>query len=448
VQSRPKIKRVALRGQARYRGRVTDDARLVERRRRALARIRRRRLGFWRSLGRSNRLFPRKLVVTREGKWIIGIALLLGAAAVNTGNNLLYLLLSLVISVISVSGILSEIALRDLVLRRHYPRWLAVGEATPVQLEVVNGKARSALHLELGEVVDDPELQHKPGYVLHLGPGDTATAVAWLRPLRRGPMATAALSLSTAYPFGFARKSRLWDEPARFLALPPVASVQLPWQGAPHRQGALASPQAGQGDQFRGLRDARGGDSLRDMHWKVSARRDRLIAREWEAEASRRAVVRFAHLTPNHDPDPRRLDQACATVAGLCAALLRDGLAVGLQTAQGEVPPEREEQPGPHLLRLRAHLAELVAADLPPPDDWPLADDQWLALARAATERGVQLSQGRAWPWPGSAELAEVFLVQFASRPLPAAGHVDAWVQLDDVGELAGIERARTVGAA
>lgn len=422
---------------------------LVQQRRRALERARRQRLGFWRSLGRSNRLFPRKLVVTREGKWIIAIALLLGAAAVNTGNNLLYLVLSLVISVIAVSGILSELCLRDLTLHRHYPRHLEVGHATRLRIEVQNAKSRAALHLEVGELLDDPDVQTRPGYLLHLQPRENGQAFALLRSLRRGPVATAGLQVTTAYPFGFARKSRVHAEPAHFLALPPVLEVALPWQGAVQRGAQHPSVRAGQGDTFRGLRDARPGDSLRDIHWKVSARRDRLVAREWESEASRVAVVRFVHVAPGPSDDPRTLDLACATVAGLCASLLKDGLAVGLQSLQGAVPAASDATgQGGHLHTIREHLAHLVPADRALPFDWPLPDDRWAALAEAGRLRQASLSRGEPVTWPGQSGPAEVFLVTFASRADVQAGPADVQVQLDPSGALLSIRRAGLQGAA
>ena len=64
---------------------------------------------------------PRRLRATREGKYFVGITLGVGFAAVNTGNNLLYLLLGMMLSLIIASGILSEVSLRDLSLTRTPP---------------------------------------------------------------------------------------------------------------------------------------------------------------------------------------------------------------------------------------------------------------------------------------------------------------------------------------
>jgi uncharacterized protein (DUF58 family) len=442
------VKLVAAPPLCRYRrGQMTQSAQqiLIAERQRELDALSRKRLGFWRRLGRSNRLFPRKLVVTREGKWIIGITLLLGAAAVNTGNNLLYLLLSLAISVIAISGILSELCLRDLELTRCYPAEVPAGEVTPLRLEVLNAKKRAALHIEAGELVDSPNVLVRPGYVLHLAPHERGQAFGAIKPLRRGPLATVGLLLTTAYPFGFARKSRLYDAPVRLLALAGVADVELPWRGAAQRGAQHSSQRAGQGDAFRGLRDARLGDAMRDIHWKVSAKRDRLVAREWEADASRVALVRFAHVAPGDDDDVATLDRACATVAGLCAALLKDGLAVGLQTWQGEVAPAVDAAgQGEALQRMRQHLAHLVLADRRPPIDWAVADDEWAKLALACQERATQIRRGEPIAWPAVTAFgrAEVFLVSFQSRPdVVTASAPDVRVLLDPAGNLLSIQR-------
>ena len=418
---------------------------LVAERQRELTALSRKRLGFWRRIGRSNRLFPRKLVVTREGKWIIGITLLLGAAAVNTGNNLLYLLLSLAISVIAISGILSELCLRDLELTRCYPTEVPAGEVTTLRLEVLNAKGRAALHIEAGELVDSPNVLVRPGYVLHLAPHERGQAFGAVKPLRRGPLATVGLLVTTAYPFGFARKSRLYDSPVRLLAMAGVTEVQLPWRGAAQRGVQHSSARAGQGDAFRGLRDARPGDAMRDIHWKVSARRERLVAREWEADASRVALVRFAHVAPGPSDDVATLDRACATVAGLCAALLKDGLAVGLQTWQGEVAPAVDiAGQGEALQRLRQHLAQLVLADVRPPVDWAIADVDWAKLALACQARAAQIARGEPLLWPQLTAFgkAEVFLVTFQSRAeVVTAGTPDVRVVLDSSGALLSIAR-------
>ena len=74
---------------------------------------------------------PRRLKLTREGKYFIGITFGVGFAAINTGNNLLYLLLGMLLSLIVVSGVLSELSLRELTVVRRLPPRAQVARPAP-----------------------------------------------------------------------------------------------------------------------------------------------------------------------------------------------------------------------------------------------------------------------------------------------------------------------------
>ncbi len=58
---------------------------------------------------------------TPEGKKFIFITIGIGFAAVNTGNNLLYLVLAMLLSLIIASGFLSEWGVRGLTVERAFP---------------------------------------------------------------------------------------------------------------------------------------------------------------------------------------------------------------------------------------------------------------------------------------------------------------------------------------
>ena len=70
---------------------------------------------------------PRKLRPTRVGWFFVGGVLSIGIAAVNTGNNLLYFVLAMMLGAIVVSGILSERNLRGLWVERSVPGDVTAG---------------------------------------------------------------------------------------------------------------------------------------------------------------------------------------------------------------------------------------------------------------------------------------------------------------------------------
>ena len=87
---------------------------------------------------------PRILRPTRAG-WIFFLLTFgVGFAALNTGNNLLYLVLALMLSFLVLSGVLSESALRGIRVRRRLPAEIFAERPTPVALEIHNEQKRVA----------------------------------------------------------------------------------------------------------------------------------------------------------------------------------------------------------------------------------------------------------------------------------------------------------------
>ena len=91
-------------------------------------------------LRRVGRALPRRLRFTREGKLLFVMTLGIGFGAINSGNNLLYLILGMLLSLILVSGVLSEASLRGLRVARDAARSLRVGERAVVPVVLHNTK--------------------------------------------------------------------------------------------------------------------------------------------------------------------------------------------------------------------------------------------------------------------------------------------------------------------
>src|SRR3989304_4329171 len=80
----------------------------------------------------------RSLRFTKEGVSFVLFSLAVGIAAVNTGNNLLYLILAMMLSLIIVSGILSEQCLKHLAITRRFPNQFFAGAPGTLQVRVTN----------------------------------------------------------------------------------------------------------------------------------------------------------------------------------------------------------------------------------------------------------------------------------------------------------------------
>src|SRR3990172_1019539 len=106
---------------------------------------------------------PRTIRPTREGWWFMGASFAVGLAATNTGNNLLYLILAMMLSFVAISGILSEQTMRHLRLQRELPRRLFAGVPASFRVSLVNRKRRLpsyAVHLSESDPAGDRTASH------------------------------------------------------------------------------------------------------------------------------------------------------------------------------------------------------------------------------------------------------------------------------------------------
>lgn len=295
-------------------------------------------------IGRLGAAMPKRLRFTGEGKLLVVLALGIGTAAVNSGNNLLYLVFGLLLSLIMVSGVLSELNLRWVRVERVEPPHLQAGAPGLVAVRVFNGKKRlSTLSVEISELVgrdwEDAGTAQRHGFVMLLRPRAMATTFIRLTADHRGVMTSAGLRVSTRYPFGFFEKSRFFPLPQRYVIYPGAgapsdAAAQLAQHGTEQQTG-----RAGQGEEFYALRDHRPGDDVRDISWKVSARRDKLVIREYERPGTREVLFLVHNVVPSTTVARGELERAIERVATLAQSYSDAGYAVGVASVDGAVRP-------------------------------------------------------------------------------------------------------------
>src|SRR4051794_18769972 len=85
---------------------------------------------------------PRKFPPTREGWWFLIATLLIGGAAINSGYNLLFLVWGMMILLILASGVMSELNLRSVRVRRLPPGNVFAGAPYLMGLQAHNAKRR------------------------------------------------------------------------------------------------------------------------------------------------------------------------------------------------------------------------------------------------------------------------------------------------------------------
>ena len=326
----------------------------------------------WRS-----RFFPRKLAFTREGKVVSFLSFGLGLAAINTGNNLLYLVFGLSLALIVASGILSEWNLRRLECLPVGSTRGTAGEPMHIAVEVRSRRARMpAFSIEAWPYVDDPACTVEPARFLLVGPNCLVSGVSVLSFGHRGEYRVRGMVLSTTFPFSFFRKSVVTPAAAVLLAHPRPKTEEADARNARRSGEDTSRDGPGRGVEFFGVRDFREGDNPRHIIHTLSARRNVPVVREFEDEGVRRVVVAVMNVDDGGRDGQERAEEAIERAAGMVLARIAAGHEVGLAAVGAAVPPGA----GPaQALRIMDFLATLPVLRMNSPGIeqqvvWPCGD--------------------------------------------------------------------------
>lgn len=197
------------------------------------------------------------------------MTLLLGFAAVNTGNNLLYLMVSALLGFMAVSGLLGQQNLQRLAVRvlpaddifatlptrvevelDHQGRWLP---ACLISVEMAEGSTLFPL----------------------LAAGRRQRQTLSLVLPERGYQSLPPVWIRSCFPINFFVRSRLLPIEQQLLVFPQPRATNLPVSNADSsqaRQFEMAQP--GIDGELRSIDTYSPSDPLRSIHWKLSARHD------------------------------------------------------------------------------------------------------------------------------------------------------------------------------
>lgn len=285
---------------------------------------------------------------TTAGVWFLVVLVGLLFAAVNTGNNLVYVVLAVLLAVLLVNNVLAEWNLRGLEVRRVLPLEVFAGLAAAGALVLVNPRRiGAAWRVEVEE--RDTAGRARFGCV---PPGGAVEESAEWTLARRGPARIARLRLSSRYPFGLVLRWREVDVPAEVLVYPEPAPGVGARAGAALGDRSVARPARDGTGELVGLRAYAPGDPVRRIHWPSTARAGRPTIVVRGAETGGEVVVRLP------DPTEPAIRRACGEI------LVHTGRgdAVGLDGAGEPIPPSLGAS---QRRRLLTALALLPPAETP-----------------------------------------------------------------------------------
>ena len=235
--------------------------------------------------------------LTREGMIYLLAVLILVLAAVNTGNNLLFMILGCALAGILISGVLSRAVLTGVELKFDLPEHMFAEQPVLADMELRNEKQMwpSFSLRVLGESAPnssgDGQILTQPVFFPYIPHENSARQKVELRFPHRGVYRQDAFAIRTRFPFGFFEKTRRINSTTEIVVYPPVAPTEQFYEVLPLLSGEMSTYFRGRGVELHSLRDYVPSDSARTVDWKVTAKSGRLMVREFAREDERRVML-------------------------------------------------------------------------------------------------------------------------------------------------------------
>ena len=271
--------------------------------------------------------------LTREGMVYLGGIFVVALAALNTGNNLLFMILGCLLGGVLISGLLSRLVLSGIDVRLELPEHIFAGRPVMAIAELHNTK-QSMPSFSVSLVSEEkpqakkrttakttPNILARPIYFPHVPHQRTVRQDVELTFPRRGVYRQDALGLRTKFPFGFFEKTRRLDSKIEALVYPAVQPTEEFYEILPLVSGELESYQRGRGHDLYAIRAYQCNESARHVDWKASARTGALQVREYAREDERRVMLAFDPYTDPREENFRQAAERFERAVALCAGL-------------------------------------------------------------------------------------------------------------------------------
>jgi uncharacterized protein (DUF58 family) len=368
--------------------------------------------------------FAIRTSVTVEGLLFIVFLIIIGFAAWNNGNNLLYLVLSAMLAFLIAANLIARISLADLSIQLRFPDHIFTGEPASISVTLQNHKrfmpSYSLMVAAVAEGEEDREEEESddgesargdaPSYSpsLHSGLGKLAYFV--LAPAQtsarqrldhtfktRGRYPITGFRIATKFPAGFFKKWRRIDATGEILVYPKPQPLDDFYHALPMLAGQIESHARGSGDDLYAIRRYHPSDHMRYIDWKATAKSMAMMVREHMREDEWRLTIVFdtdlppglsgtssqraTDGKPGGQPDPargagkqltpptaedfqERFEKAVRMAASLANHFILERAEVELITTGGHNVASGSGQE--HLYKILASLATLQPAE--PPD--------------------------------------------------------------------------------
>lgn len=266
--------------------------------------------------------------ITRSGFIYILVTIFLSVAAINTGNNLLYLISSLMLALMTLSGITSFLNLLFIDISFSKPNEIFAEMPARFNL-TIEKRLGTSFFLRFESLFGST--------LVSLAKGSARYSI-WLKFPERGRVRLDNLKMHSGFPLGLFRRYKRYPVTMEIIIYPkPLPCLFLaPSDGRTgnERKSDLLSGELG--DEIKELRDFRDSDPLKWVEWKATARRGRVMVRDFYHLEGDTLILDLSRKTETWE---RKISEACFLVQ----EGYRRKLSVALKLPDMEIKPGNDE---------------------------------------------------------------------------------------------------------
>lgn len=269
---------------------------------------------------------------TKEGKRFLLATLLIAVAAINTGNNLIYLVLAMMLSILVISIAVLDLNLRGLVPGLSIIQPVFAKSRSLLKVSLLNKKKfmpSYSIHVTFPEGIEGQCT------VPHVSSSSQVSAEIEGMFKRRGIFRYGDFSLESSFPFILFKKSVRAHVGGEVIVYPEIKEID---ELIPEMIGSDYAPYVtrhGPGDEFLMIREFRYGDSMRRVQWKTSAKTGKLMVKDMGIDEPRLLTIILDNIKPL---DRESFEKAVSFAASLAYRFIMIGFFVRLMTCKKVIP--------------------------------------------------------------------------------------------------------------
>jgi uncharacterized protein (DUF58 family) len=279
--------------------------------------------------------FAIRTSLTVEGLLFVLFLIIIGFAAWNAGNNLLYLVLSAMLAFLIAANLIARISLAEVAIQLRFPDHIFAGEPANISVTLLNHKRFMPSYSLMVEALSEEDAETrgrrgdegdgaKRGHRVASSPrlpvsqsGLGKLAYFVLVPARssarqrsehtfdrRGRYPITGFRIATKFPAGFFKKWRRIDATGEILVYPKPQPLDDFYHALPMLAGQIQSHARGSGDDLYSIRRYHPSDHMRNIDWKATAKSMQMMVREHMREDEWRLTIVFDTTMPP-DSDSR-----------------------------------------------------------------------------------------------------------------------------------------------